>query len=85
MTNGTGLAGKTAAGNRGVDVELAVTGSSDDRLAQDHLQNRTGEVVAEFLAVDGDLAGARLDPDAGDGVLALAGRVGAALGVTFWT
>ena len=32
-------------------------------------------------AVDGDLAGARLDPDARDGVLALAGGIGAALRV----
>ncbi|EGE55629.1 hypothetical protein RHECNPAF_890041 [Rhizobium etli CNPAF512] len=78
MANGTGLAGEAAAGNGCDDVELAVTGSRDDRLAQDHLQHRAGEIVREFLAVDDDLAGARLDPDAGDGVLALAGRVGAA-------
>jgi len=34
VTNGTGLAGEAAAGNGCDDVELAVTGSSDDRLAQ---------------------------------------------------
>src|SRR5690606_35841303 len=81
VTNGTGLAGKTAAGDGGDDVELAVTGSCDDRLLQDHLQDRTGEVGFERLAVDDDLAGARLDPHAGNGVLALAGCVGTALGV----
>ncbi len=47
MANGTGLAGKTAAGNRGDDVELAVAGGGNDRLAQDHLQHRTGEVGRE--------------------------------------
>jgi len=30
------------------------------------------------LAIDGDVAGALLDPNAGDGVFTLAGRVGAA-------
>src|SRR5262245_48949191 len=35
------------------------------------------------LAVDGDLAGTALHPDAGDRVLALAGGVGAALRVNF--
>ena len=33
----------------------------------------------DSLRVDGDLAGARLNPDAGDRVLALAGGIGAAL------
>ena len=34
-----------------------------------------------LAVVDGDLACAGLDPDAGDRVLALAGGIGAALGV----
>ena len=81
MTDRTGLAGEAAAGNRGVDVVLVLPGRRDDGLLQDHLQHRTGEEGVEFLAVHGDLAVARLDPHAGDGVLALAGRIGAALGI----
>ncbi len=76
-----GLAGQAAAGDGGDDVVLAVAVGGDDRLLQDHLQHRTGEILGEFLAVDGDAAGARLQPDAGDGVLALAGGIGAAVGV----
>src|SRR5690606_39548154 len=41
----------------------------------------TGEEHFLVATVDGDLAGARLEPHAGDGVLAAAGRVGAALRV----
>src|SRR5690606_33636082 len=51
------------------------------RLCDHHAQHGTSEVNFLVAAVDGDLAGARLDPDASDRVLALAGRVGAALGV----
>ena len=43
-----------------------------------HAQHRTGEIDLDLARVDRDLAGARLDPDAGDRVLALAGGVGAA-------
>ena len=50
----------------------------DQRLLQHHLQNRTGEVRLEVLVVDRDHALAGLQPDARDGVLALAGGVGAA-------
>ena len=70
--------GKAAAGNRCDDVELAVTGSGDDRLLKDHLQHRTTEIFGEILAIDGDLSSAGLHPYAGDGVLALAGGIGAA-------
>src|SRR5690606_9896974 len=68
-----------ATGNGGNDVELTSAIRSDDRLLQDHLQNRTCEILFEFLVIDGDLAGARLDPYACNGVLALAGGIGAAL------
>ena len=52
--------------------------ASLQRLLQQHLQHGTGEVGCEVLVVDGDHALAGLEPDAGDGVLALAGGVGAA-------
>src|SRR5690606_8999069 len=74
----TGLAGKAAAGDGADDVELALAVSGDNRLLNNHLQHGTCEVGHEITAVDGDLAGARLDPDAGNGVLALAGGVGTA-------
>ena len=51
------------------------------RLLDHHLQHGPREILLEVLAVDGDLADAGLDPDARDGVLALAGGVGAALRV----
>ena len=52
-----------------------------ERLLDHHAQHGTCEIDRLVLAVDGDLAGARLHPDAGDGVLALAGGIGAALSV----
>src|SRR5690606_22680256 len=83
VTNSACLAGEAATGNSCDNVELAITRCRDDRLLQDHLQNRAGEVGFERLAVDGDLAGARLDPYAGNSVLALAGRIRAAERVNF--
>ena len=58
VTNRAGLAGQAAADDGGDDVELAVAVGRDDRLLQDHLQHRTGEIGREFLVVDDDLAGA---------------------------
>src|SRR3954469_25392367 len=78
VTYGTRLARQTAAGNRADDVVLAGAGSGDQRLLDQHPQHRTGEVDFDFAGVDHDLAGARLDPDAGNRVLALAGGVSAA-------
>ena len=76
-----GLAREAAAGDRDDDVELAMAVRDVQRLLQDHAQHRPGEVLLDRALVDGDLARAGLDPDAGDRVLALAGRVGAPLGV----
>ena len=81
MTQSARLARQTAALAGGVDVELAVAVRRQDRLEDQHLQHRTGEVGAEVLAVDDDLAGAAAQPDAGDRVLALAGGIGTAEGV----
>ena len=52
-----------------------------ERLVDHQAQRRTGEIDFLVAAVDGDLAGAGLQPDAGDRVLAAAGGVGAALRV----
>src|SRR5690554_1046487 len=78
VTDGAGLTGQTTTGNGDVDVVLVEAVGSDDRLLDDELQNRTGEILGEFATVDGHRTLARLDPDAGDGVLALAGGIGAA-------
>src|SRR3546814_6356730 len=75
------LTGEAAALHRADDVELIAAVGDQERLGEDHAQHRPGEVDRLVLAVHGDLAGARLDPDAGHGVLALAGGVGAALRV----
>jgi hypothetical protein len=72
------LAGKAAALDGGDHVILAVAVGGDDRLAQHHLEHGTREIRVELLVVDDDLAGAGLDPDACDGVLALAGGISAA-------
>src|SRR5207245_9209273 len=79
VTDRTGLAGKAAAGDCASHVILAGTGGRDQRLLDHHAQHRTGEVDLDLAGVDDDLAGAGLDPDAGDRVLALAGGIGAAL------
>ncbi len=81
MTHRAGLAGEARTQHRHVDVELAETIGHLQGLGDHHAQHRTGEVDLLVAAVDRDLALARLDPDAGDGVLALAGGVGAALRV----
>ena len=81
MTHRAGLAERPPPLTVQINVELALALGGDERLLQDHLQHRPREIGDVVLAVDGDLAGALLDPDAGDGVLALAGGIGAALGV----
>jgi len=67
----------------GDHVELLAALRDVERLLDDHLLRRPREVDLLVAAVDGDLAGAGLHPDAGDGVLAPARGVGAALRVDF--
>src|SRR5581483_6430819 len=76
-----GLAGEAAAGDRADHVELPGAVHDAERLVDDHAQHGAREIDRAVLAVDRDLALARLDPDAGDRVLALAGGIGAALGI----
>src|SRR5580704_320526 len=78
-----GLARQPAARDGGDHVELLAALRDVERLLDDHLLGRAREIDLLVAAVDGDLAGARLDPDAGDGVLAPARGIGAALGVDF--
>src|SRR6202790_2581771 len=76
MTDGTGLARQTTTGDGADHVVLTGTGGCDQRLLDHHPQHRTCEIDFDFTGVDDDLAGPRLDPDAGDRVLALAGGIG---------
>src|SRR5205085_10045788 len=73
-----GLAREAAALNRAPHIELAEPIGDDKGLADQHAQHRAREIDRAVAAIDLDPAVARLDPDAGDRVLALAGRVGAA-------
>src|ERR1700687_3278623 len=78
VTHGACLARQTATGHGADHVVLARPGRCDQRLLDHHPQHWTGEIDFDLAGVDGDLAGARLDPDAGNRVLALAGGVGTA-------
>ena len=79
MAHRAGLARKPAAGDADGQVVLADALGDAERLLQNHAQHGAGEIDLHLAAVDDDLAGARLDPDARDGVLALAGGVGSAV------
>src|SRR6476620_2435302 len=79
VTHGTRLARQTAAGDRADDVVLAGARGCNQRLLDQHAQHRSGEIGLDLTGVDDDLAGTRLDPDAGNRILALAGGIGAAV------
>src|SRR5690606_30757791 len=72
-TDGTGLAGGATAVDAHEHVVGAVELERDERLVDDLLVDLVREVLLERAAVDLPLAGARDDPDAGDGLLAAAG------------
>src|SRR3954463_11767569 len=74
-----GLAGEAAALDGRDHVILALAVGDVEHLVDDQAQGRPGEIDRLVAPVDDDLAGAGLQPDAGDGVLAAAGGVGAAL------
>src|SRR6185312_2678147 len=61
------------------DVELVGRLDELERLAQDHARGLALEVIVDREAVDDDRSGAGLEPDAGDGGLALAGGVRAGI------
>src|SRR5580704_7522720 len=81
VTHRARLTGEAGALHGDGDVELAEAVGDLQRLGDHHAQHRPGEIDLLIAAVDRDLALARLDPDPRDGVLALAGGVGAALRV----
>src|SRR5215212_7046809 len=84
MTHRAGLARQAAANDLADDVILSIAAGCDQWLAEDHAEHRACKIRALFLAVDVDAPGARLQPHAGDRVLALAGGVDTALPVDLW-
>jgi hypothetical protein len=70
---------ESAPGYRADHVVLAGAVGQDQRLLDEHAQNRPREIGFQRPFVDGDLARAGLDPNPRHSVLALAGGVGAAL------
>src|SRR5438128_2133278 len=67
------LARQAAALDRRLDVILALAIGHVEHLVDDQAKRRTREIGFLLAAVDHDLARARLEPDARDGVLAAAG------------
>ena len=81
VTDRAGLTGKARALHGADHVEFVATIGFDQRLLDHHAQHGTGEIDFLVAAIDGDLAGAGLHPDAGGGFLAAAGAIGAAMGI----
>src|SRR5882724_1338511 len=73
VPDGAGLAVGAAALDVDADVKLAGGGRGGQRLGDDHPERVGGEISFERASVDGDLAGAGGDADAGNGGLAPAG------------
>jgi len=75
VANGAGLAGGAAAVNIDQDVELVVGLGQHQGLPNDHLQHPIREVLVEGPTVDGDVALAGPQIDAGHGRLPSTGTV----------
>src|SRR5699024_2973800 len=69
VADGAGLAGNAAAGHADHHVELILDAQQDQRSADDQLQGLQAEVVVQITVVDGDLAGAGVHANAGNGIL----------------
>ena len=84
MAHGTCLTGKTTTNHCAFHVHLAGAVHEVQGLLHEHAQHGTGEVGFDDLAIYSYLAGAALEPDAGNRVLAATGCVRTALGVDLW-
>ena len=69
VADSASLTGNTAAGNADDDVILALEAQQDQRRADDQLQGLQTEVVVDITIVDGDLTGAGVNANAGNGIL----------------
>src|SRR5258706_8505478 len=76
VPHGVGLGAVPAAGHGGLDVVLVEHFDELERLAHDHARRLSLEVLIAGHAVHLELARAGLHPNAGDGGLSFAGRVG---------
>jgi hypothetical protein len=83
MLYSTGLARKTTALYGRDYIILAGTLGHAERLVDDETERRTCEIHFLVTAIHDNLAGARLQPNAGDGVFTTAGGIGAALCIDF--
>src|SRR5262249_39997906 len=81
MTHGTGLTRQPTTGDRASDIVLVLPAGRLERLVDEHAQHGTREIDLPVAAIDDDVAGAGLDPDPGDSILAPSRGIGAALGV----
>src|SRR5208282_3173238 len=79
MAHRAGLARKAAARNGANHIVLTLAVCGDQRLLDQHAQHRPGKISFHRPSIDDDLAGAHLDPNASNRVLAFAGGIGAAL------
>ena len=84
MLYGTSLARKTTTLDGGDNVILANAVGYVERLVDDEAQRRACEIDGLVAAIDHDLAGAGLQPDAGNRILAAAGCISAALRIDFF-
>ena len=69
VADSASLTGNTAAGNTDDDVILALQAQQDQRRTDDQLQGLQTKVVVDVTIVDGDLAGAGVNANAGNGIL----------------
>jgi hypothetical protein len=76
-----GLTREAAADDRADHVILIAALGDVERLVDHQAQGRAGEIGLLVAAIDRDLARTRLQPHAGNGVLAAAGRISAAISV----
>ena len=69
VADSASLTGNTAARNADDDVVLALQAQQDQRRTDDQLQGLQTEVAVDVAIVDGDLAGAGVNANAGNGIL----------------
>ena len=75
VTDGAGLAGNAAAGDGANDIKLAQGIGEGHGLTDDQLQSLKAEIIVDVSAVNGDLAGAGVQTNAGHGALSTAGAI----------
>ena len=69
------LAGDSAAADAANDVKLIGGAGKSERLTDDELESLKAEIIVYISAIDGDLAGAGINADSGNGALSAAGAV----------